>query len=341
MEYQPGNNHGHTITQSLCLWLILMTILAAGLRLPKLGHWSLWEDELYTVRSCSHLADMPYSKMLGYVPTAITLRFYGIDLDSIPSEQPAQWRSMGITEWPIRLASCLIGIITIPLLGLASVRLLGTRAAGLLALLLAVAPWHIYWSQAARFYTQQFLFYNLALIFYFVATERGSRGRFTLAMVFTVLGFLSQPPALVIAAIFAGDWLIALARRQPVRLGWYGWVVGIATVLLCLGIADIDLWQSGDGFNHLAHQPSAHNPRVMVLGTALYVTPPVVIFTLLSGLGFLRRKPRLTIYLLLGAMVPVLVLIVLFLTNKYVHVRYAFVSLYACLALAALGLDQL
>ena len=335
------NPNRFAVTRSLCLWLVLVTILAAGLRLPRLGSWSMWEDELYTARTCSHLFEVYLSKRLGYVPTAAALWLSGVDPLSIPSEQPEQWRAMGVTEFPMRIASCLIGIATIPLLGLAGARLLGARAAGIAALLLAIAPWHIYWSQAARFYTQQFLFYNLALIFYFVATQHGSRPRLVWAMVFAVLGFLSQPPALVIAAIFAADWLIALLRGRPVRLGRSGWLTLIIALGACVVIVGYDIASDVHEWGKLG-KPLGHTPSVLVLGTVWQVTPALAAFAVLSGLAIWRHHSRLAIYLLLAAVVPAAVLVIMYLGfENYVHTRYAFVSLYAWVALAAVGLDRI
>ena len=97
-----------------------------------------------------------------------------------------------------------------------------------------MAPWHIYWSQLGRYYTQQFLFYNLALIWYFDATRRQRRGLFVAAMVCAVLGFMTQPTGLMIVGVFVLDWLIGLLRRDPVRLGVFGWTGAAVTAVVLI-----------------------------------------------------------------------------------------------------------
>ncbi len=325
-------------TPGFWLCLVVVTALAAGLRIHNLDRASFWVDELNTVRDCANLSEIHKSKVLGYVPTALGLWAYGVKPSEIPIDAPEKWRAMGINEWTCRLPSALIGIVTIPLLGLACCRLFGPRVAGILMLLLAVAPWHIFWSQASRFYTQQFLFYNLCLIWYFVATRDASRARMAWSFVVLLLAFLSQPPALVIAAVFGLDWLWGLARRQPVRWGAFGWVGAIATLAICAGVLSLDVsrnpsqWSqfSGDHYNTV---------KTLILGTVFMVGPAVVMFGLLSVWGRLRRGDRLVTFLLLAAVMPTVAYAIISM-RSYVGLRYVFVCVFGWLALAAIGIDH-
>lgn len=322
------------------VWILIVlgcTLLAAALRLYRLGAASFWVDECNTVRATMMLPEVNRSKVLGYVPTAMGLRLFGVPLKRELADQIHRWQALGISEFRTRLASCLIGILSVPLLTLASRRLLGPRAAAWLGLLLAIAPWHIYWSQAARFYTQQFLFYNLALIAYFVATAERRRGLLAAAMACVLLAFLSQPPALVIVGVFAIDWLAGWLRGEPVRLGRFGWAAGAVMLGLCAAALGLDMLQRTEQWTQFVHD-QYQTPAKILLGTAYMTTPAVVLLALMTVLTR-DEAPRRRLYLLAAALLPPLAFAGISLV-AYVGLRYAFVSLYAWLALAALGIER-
>jgi len=332
------------LTAWFIVMLLLVTTFAAALRLYKLGEPGFWEDELFTLRDVADLKGKAINapaKVLGYVPTAIGLWANGVDITAARPDEPTQWRSLGFTEWPSRIGSCVVGILTIPVLVWFSRRLLGWRGAILLGLLIAVAPWHIQWSQSARFYALQMLFYSLCLILYFEGTDRGSIRRLLAAYVCLLLAFMSQPPAILIVAVFAADWLVALIRRHPVRLGWSGWISGIVVVAICMGLfiygttggraRDWERFARSDG----------HKPLILVMGTAYLLYAPLVAFALTCvWMLWRQRRTRLGWYLLLAIVAPLACLIGLYF-KQYVHTRYAFIVLYPCAALAALGLDEI
>ncbi len=314
------------------------TLLAAALRLYHLDAASFWVDECNTIRATMMLPEVNRSKVFGYIPTAIGLRLFGVPLERGLADRPHRWQALGITEWRARLASCLIGILTVPVLMLASRRLLGQRAAVWLGLLLAIAPWHIYWSQAARFYTQQFLFYNLALVLYFRATAGAHRGLFAAAMACALLAFLSQPPALVIVGVFVIDWLATRLRGEPVRLGRFGLMAGAAMLALAAAALGLDMLQRTEQWTQFVHD-QYQTPVKILLGTAYMTTPAVVLLAMLAAVAT-DDAPRRRLYLLAAALLPPLAFAGVSLV-AYVGLRYAFVSLYAWLALAALGIERM
>lgn len=319
--------------------LVAATILGAALRIYQLQDASFWNEELYTIRSCTDLASVHHSKVFGYLPTALGLWLHGVNPHDIPVARPEAWRAMGVTEWWARLPSCLIGIVSIPLLALAAGRVIGGRAAGLLALLLAVSPWHIYWSQASRFYTQQYLFYNVALLWYFRATADASRRRFIAAMAVMVLAFFTQPPALVICAVFAADRLIGWMRRDGVRIAPFDWAAGVAAVGVCLLVWRLDFQRNPDQWTQFAGS-LYQTPAKLVLGTAYMVHPVLLLFAALSSIWLYAERPRLALYLVFGAVVPLAAFAVLS-TRSYVALRYTFVTQFSWAALAALGAAEL
>lgn len=322
------------------VWVLAATVLAAGLRLWRLDEASFWIDEIYSVRTCIDPTQTHRSKMFGYLPTYAGLWLSGVDPSTLDYGDSSGWREAGVTEWTARIGSCVVGILSVPLLMLASRAALGTAAACLFGLMLAANPWHIYWSQAARFYTLEFLFFGLSLALYFTATERGGKARFAAAMLCMILAFLSQPPAAVIGAIFAADWLYGLARGRPVRLGAFGWAVGIAAAAFCAAVLWMDMREAPDQWSRFVsfnETRSSHPPLKFIAGI-VYTTGPALAVAAVSAAWVLRKsRPRLSAYLAFAAAIPMIGL-ALWSVRNAVGTRYAFVCLYGWVALAALGL---
>lgn len=338
------------IGRGFVVWLLIVTALAGGLRLHELGTWSLWADELYSVRSA--LSErVSTTRQVAYTPIRWSLAIGGAALDEVtpPHEReqrvdahypPADdWRAAGINALNMRLVVSLIGIVTVPLLMFLSVRLIGVGPASILGLLLALSPWHVFWSQASRFYAQQFLFYNLALIFYFTATQRGSTARFLIAAVTLVVAYCTQPPALLIGLVFAGDFLWGLIRRHPPRIPLVGWAIIIVGALAAMH--PVYRYITASGYEYWASL-EGHTPLTIILGVIYRNEPILVAAAGLTALALWRSHLRLVPYLVMGAVLPVIPLVLMAMTPAlYAHTRYAFIVHYCWLALAALGLAWL
>jgi mannosyltransferase len=326
--------------------LLAATVIGGGLRLYKLDTGSFWLDELYTVRTVHSVSEgrWTWTKVLGYIPFSIGLSVAGVDAAEIDPADPSGWRAAGVTELTARLPAAVLGIASIPILGLVSRRLLGDRGAIMVALLLAVSPWHIYWSQAARFYVLQFLLYDLSLILYFTATRTRSRARLVLALGAAVLAFSSQPTSVVLAAIFATDWIVAAVGRSPgggVRLGGFGWAAAVGAASLCAAMMWADhRTTSGNYFGQTVQEELHHSPQTVVLAAAYLIWPSVAVFAACAGVWLWRSDRRLAVYLGAAAIIPI-VLFAALSTTLAVGSRYTFIAAYAWLALAALGLEKL
>lgn len=334
-------DHKPTPVRLFWLYLLLVTALAGGMRLYHLGHYSFWEDELYTVRSSSEIGDGQWSKQFGHIPSALGMMADGVDLGQLSRNNVAQWHALGVTEWNTRIGPCLIGILTIPLLGLTSRRLLGDRAALIAVLILAVSPWHLFWSQAARFYALQFLCYNLALVWYLRAGMERSTRVAALSAIALIGAYLAQPPAILLGLVLAGDVVLCLIRREKIGLTKLGWVLGIGAVLVCIGIQLYDMKHSEGSWDYWGSL-EGHTWKVIAASMVLRNHPVLIAVAGLSVLGLIRSRTRLVLYLGMGAVLPVLALMTLtFKQGMYVHERYCFIVHYAWIALAAIGLDAL
>lgn len=333
---------GHT--RAFLFWIAAATLLGAGLRVYNLDVAGFWVDEMYTLYVTADVSITHNSKAMGYLPTWLGLWLSGVDPSVIPQYKldSSAWQQHGITHTNARLGSALLGIITVPIVALASRRVLGTGGAVMLAFLLATAPWHIYWSQAARFYTLQFLFYALALLFYFSSTRERSRPQFALAMLFVVLSFLSQPTALVILGIFGADWLISLFRRRPLKLGLFEWAVGTLAVAVCAVIFLNDYFSAPEQWaQFVTFTGGSYQPAHRLLMGSVYMTgPAVAVGALGAAWAMWRTSERLVIFWLLAALLPIVAFAAWSVGNA-VGLRYLLICLIGWLALAAMGADRL
>lgn len=329
-------------TRRFLTLLLVISLLGAGLRLYDLTSPSVWGDELFSVRDSISLRatfEKSWPKTFGYVFTSLGMRAAGARLDEASPDDAAQWRVLGIDHFAMRIGPCVVGIVSIPILGLVSRRMLGDRAALLAALLLAVSPWHVYWSQGARFYIQQFFFYSLALVLFHNATADKRRPvQLILAMLFAALAFFSQLTALVIFGLFALDWLLDRFNARPYRLGLIGCLILFAGAALCVGALAWDVSRRTQQWSD-SFEGASLNISTFGMGVIFWIGPAVVTMGLIAAWCRGRQHRRLVTYLLLGMVLPGVVFALLS-NRQYAGTRYAFPCLFPALALAALGLDQ-
>ena len=163
-------------------FLIMATALAAVLRLYELTGQSLWVDEMLTWQM---------------IRPGIPAGFWEQILDSIqgPLYMAVVWPLVRLQDSALmlRLPAALAGIATIPLFGLVVTRLLEGRAARLAVLLLAVNPFHVWYSQEGRGYAFLVMFSVLmALAFLALTRERSGTGRAVLFALATAGAVLSN-----------------------------------------------------------------------------------------------------------------------------------------------------
>lgn len=303
--------------------LAAATAVGVGLRFYRLGKWSFWRDELFSVGQ--------QEDGFNYTPIRHSLSLFLI-------RQVVRRR--GLNERNARLVPAAIGALTVPLLYPPLRRMFNPPVALAAAVLLALSPWHLYWSQNARFYTLLLLFYSLALFAFYLGLEEdrlsllfasvvllgmATRERllalFFVPVVLTYLALLfllrhPRPPGLNrrnLLLFFLPGALLSLFFARPYLLDLSGWM---------------------EGFGH------ANNSPAWVVGsTATYVGLPVVALAAAGTAGGLRKRDRGVLLLASGAFVPVGIL-ALIAPFHYTANRYSFVSLTSWIGLASYALVE-
>lgn len=149
--------------------LIAVYCVGLFLRMVCIDEQSVWLDEVATLASAVQ-------------PTLNEVIRMTYATERIPPLYPMvmhMWtRMFGFSEFSIRLPSAIFGSVTIPVLYALSRRLFDRKVGLMCAFLLAISPYHIWYSQEARFFAM-FVFFNLLSILFFINLEGSSRQAFS------------------------------------------------------------------------------------------------------------------------------------------------------------------
>lgn len=184
--------------------VVALTVLAAVLRLYRIGHQGLWFDEAYTVM----LVKLPLGRMLTTIPkTESTPYLYYL--------LAWMWTHVfGRGAADLRSLSALFGTFVVPVAYLAARRLLGSvRVALSVAALAAFNPLLIWYSQEARAYELLVLTSALTLVAFAYAREQPSRGRLAAWALTSGIALVSHYDAALVVVPEA-VWLLGEHRRQ-------------------------------------------------------------------------------------------------------------------------------
>jgi mannosyltransferase len=325
------------------VWLALITLFAAALRFYKLGAWSFWIDEIYTINhALAHfstpqliLENIPPNR--NWVPISVML-------------SAQAFNGWGLDEFSARLVAAVLGIITIPLLYFPIQKIFNMRVALIAVLLLVVSPWHLEWSQNARGYTSLVLFAWLAIFAFYFGLEKDRASYFVWFYIFL---YLSASERLISVFIVPALVLYLLAVKflpieKPAGLRARNMYILLVPFLL-FGIYEIfSLIRSGESVIGaiLAEIVSTffgkpiENPLTQAIFQVFKLGVPLFAFSLLSGFYIWRQRTRAGWLFLLNAAVPFF-LVILVTPFMFTEERYALVTLPAWLVLAAIGIDEL
>jgi hypothetical protein len=209
--------------------LLALVVLAALLRLWRIGHQSYWLDEAFTVDIVrDHFGGM----LDGVRHTESTPPLY----------YALAWlweRVFGWHEVGLRSLSALFGVATVPVAYAAARELFKPRAALLGAVLVAVNPYLVWYSQEARAYALLILLCTAALV-YFLRAERDPGDRRSLWL-WAAIGALALLTHYFAAFLLLPEaaWLV-YRRRSWITAAAIALPAAVATALLPLAIEQRD-----------------------------------------------------------------------------------------------------
>ncbi len=318
------------------VWLLLITLLAAALRFYKLGAWSFWIDEIYTINhAMAHfstpqliLEHIPPNR--NWVPVSIILTAQALN-------------AWGVHEWSARLASAIIGILTIPILYIPTKRVFNSHVALIAMLLLAISPWHIFWSQNARFYTSLMLFYSLALFSFYFGIEKDEPKYLFLFFILVYFAASERLIALFIfpAMIFYLGALWILKFEKPKGFN----IRNIAIIMSPILIGGfVELYSRivkgesrffADFIWFTQYQIDDPFRLLVFIGNNLGI--PLMIMAIFSGLMLIGKKSRPGLLMVVNA-IGTLLLLVIFNLFIFTKDRYMFVTLFNWIILTVVSI---
>lgn len=201
------------------LWpMLAITLMALAVRLFRLDGQSMWSDEgLSLYRAQLNLTGILSNIiMVGDVPT----------LDTSPPLYfllLAGMRALaGETTFALRYTSAALGVLSVPLIYALGRKLFAPRVGVVAALLLALSPIHVYYSQELRNYSL-LLALNLLSVWLLWSFLKAATGRQRLALgvawlVVVVLMVYTHYFALFVLAFEGLALVIGLLRRRAARL---------------------------------------------------------------------------------------------------------------------------
>lgn len=179
---RPGD--GEQLGRRWIFAAVGLIMAGVALRVFALDQQGYWHDELYSV---AHLSGfdayvLPSSDLSPFEPPLRAAEWMDmleadrywetLDRNLVHEGHPPLYQ-LGLKGWTslfgrsieaVRSFSLLPGVLTIPLIYLVGVRLRGPRLGLAAALLIAVSPFHLYYSVEARNYAWALLFSTLALL---------------------------------------------------------------------------------------------------------------------------------------------------------------------------------
>lgn len=279
------------------VWIVLLAVVV---RLPLLTSGWLDDDELYSARDAIALFREDPPDSVKRYPLSFALERLSLEM-------------FGLGPVALRLPSMACGIVAPALLWWVGRGIVGQAAALWAALLLAVWPWHQYFSGAARYYTPLFLAGTAALAAAWGVLLRGSALALVRLVAATAVAMAIHPTGLLAAC----GALPALHRRIPARVRLA--LLGVAFACAA-GIRLTPYWRP---IEKVIVGAAGHGEDALgfIHGLGLNVTPLLTALALVGGLFLWRERRPASVFLLVAVAVPA-VGMALVATQGFVQPRY-------------------
>ena len=231
----PGAGHSDVGIQRETIWLWLIVIMGALVRLYRLDYQSLWLDEgwQYSIASAQSLRDVLARSLepsAAHPPLSYLINHLFLQVHD--------------SDFLFRLPSVLFGIGSLPLCYLVARRLASPAAAVWAVVVLALSPLHLWYSQEARMYAQLVFLSLLSTLFLCKALERAHK-KWWVLYVLTVTAGMYTHLFMAFSIITHGIWI---ARHYRDHLLSYG--ISLAAVGTCFVVPlSHFLWQGYKTFN--------------------------------------------------------------------------------------------
>ena len=319
--------------------LAAITLLALVLRLYRLGEWSFWIDEVFTVNRIEHhyssltlvLENLP--PRTNWLPLSLLLTAVATNF----------W---GVSEWSVRIVPALIGVLSIPVLYFPIRKVSGTSVALIASLLLAFSPWHVFWSQNGRFYAALMLLYTVTLLVFYFGLEKNRPLYLIAGLPLFYLALSERMLAGLLLPVVVVYLLLLLVLRLPLPKGINAKNLLILSVPVIAGMMIEIHGRLVLGYSRFLGDADAFvgqvidSPVRILLLIFFSIGLPIVVSALFSGGWLVWQRDRAGLFWLASAVVPVIFLVGVS-PWTFVVDRYALIALPAWLVLTAVTIERL
>ena len=274
--------------------IVLLSVIVtfgAVLRFWKLGQWSFWIDEVFSVRDAQNLS----FNSLQSIPNPIP--YLAVKLSMLIG---------GNTEWGSRLIPCLVGIVSIPAVFGLGRTLYNWRVGLLSSAFVACASWHLFWAQNARYPVFTFLFAVLTAWCFYLSLERDSTLLMIGALTCCLCLILSHTLSVVIVPALAVYAVICLLEKSN-RKRWINlliFFVPFAMPVFALAFPEV----RGYLFSGWGRNEWQRSPLYIILTLVQGVSVPVAVTAFFGAVS--TSFNRSTRFLICYAGVPLLLFLI-------------------------------
>lgn len=299
----------------------LVILVAAAVRWPFSFGFGFDDDEFYTLRNALEYFDEPTPAAVRAYPLTFLAARVGLEF-------------LGFETFALRWLAQLLGLLSVWMLYRVGRRFVGPSSALAAAALLALWPWHQYFSGMARYYAPLFFAGIGILASAWELLARPTPARAAVLAAWLGFGVLVHPSA---AFGVVGLGAVFLDPRLRGRSG-VKWLLSGAVAAAAIGFAlhATGAWhniervlsqEGGDGANAVQ----------LVFNVGFNVTPLLVALAAIGFVAVHRRNRALARFLAIGCALPLAILAVLAAAGFGVQGRYAMSGLPALLWLAGAG----
>ena len=207
----------------VAFYLIFILMIGLFLRIYGLDKYDFWHDEAASIILSENLTLQSALNYLifPYPPSTIPFLFYFL---------LKFWMLLGKSEFILRLLPLTFGFLCIIGVYFLGKALLNKKAGLIGAMLLAISPFHIYYSQELRAYTF-FTFLSLISIYFFVKVlEESKLSSWIWFVFFTALCSYAHSTSLFLLLAENVYFFLFYKRYKKVRLRW--WISQLTILLL-------------------------------------------------------------------------------------------------------------
>jgi 4-amino-4-deoxy-L-arabinose transferase-like glycosyltransferase len=334
-------------------FLLLIVALAIATRFSTLAFQSLWLDEAFTLAE----SGQPWSELIRdlFDPhQAYPLYILGMRL----------WYSLfGTSEVALRLPSAIAGVCAVPALYLLGRRLFNWQTGMLAALLLALSPLAIWYSQEAKAYAFLLLLSVVTWLLLWRAIEQPSRGTWGVFATATLVALFTHRLAAVLSLIGQLIYVISMAYEGRFAARYRRLLVGLLVTILLVTIAGLWFVLGDTGASRqFSTQRSWTDLANTFTQFSLRIPPgppevgqgpdrrtwllPFALIALAGGVSLaldlrIKQRRRRSVFALSFLLAPVVVFYLLYLIRPFYHERYLLGALPAYILLLAQGTSAL